>query len=174
MAEEPTPVAWTDEVRGLRLQAGLRRHFSAQRESSQLIECLLDKLTEIFQADRCALLAQDSCGEAEAWGLRGLDHSTLVSAEFSDYRRLIQGVLKAPEPVFTSSGVFPMTQPHHMGGFPPMSTFRTMLLAPLPLPDRGMGLIYLDKRIRKGLLMEPQLKVLLLVTAEFAEFIGSL
>ena len=126
---------------------GLQRYFEESSGRRPLRLRLLEKLQELFEAERAALFRKSGLGLELVEGL-GIDQEMLDLESFQSTRNLLELAIEVGrEPNLTSSLGDPRFIPHRE--FVP-SGLRSVLCIGIRDRQGQIGALYLDRKLRQG------------------------
>jgi putative nucleotidyltransferase with HDIG domain len=125
----------------------------------RVLEEVMDSLIKLMRAERGFLILIDPIdGKRKIETSRGIDHINLDEEAFSGSTTIVRKVADTREPVLTTNA----QEDPRFGAQESIIAFnlRSILCAPLKLKDKLIGVLYVDNRVRTGIFLESDLRLI--------------
>jgi len=150
----------------LRLLIDIGRFFNSSLEFTDVVTMVMDKVIEVFKAERGALFLLTEQQEPKVVLARGLNRTEIEADDFGVSRNLVKKVILTREPLLASNAM-------EDDRFTPfksvaLNAIRSIMVVPILYRDEVRGLIYVDNRFRSGIFGEENLHLLSLIANQAA------
>lgn len=155
-----------EEQNRWRLLLDVGAAFNSSLDFQTVLDSVMDKVIDVFGAERGCLFLKDEAGSLNLVCARGLDKTTIDHEDFLTSRNLLQQVLETGEPLLSSNA----TLDPRFGAFGSVSFHALRSLMAVPVVYRGQtrGLIYVDNRIQAGVFKPDQVELLTMIAQQAA------
>jgi signal transduction protein with GAF and PtsI domain len=149
-----------------RLLLEVGRDFNSSLDFQQVLDNVMDKVIEVFRAERGCLFLKDESGEIELVCARGMDRNTIDHDEFATSRSVLDQVMETGEPLLSSNALMDP----RFNAFQSVSlhALRSIMAVPVSFRGETRGLIYVDNRINAGVFNDNQVELLTMISQQAA------
>jgi HD-GYP domain-containing protein (c-di-GMP phosphodiesterase class II) len=159
MAENEDQAQW-------RLLLEVGRDFNSSLDFHQVLDNVMDRVIEVFGAERGCLFLKDESGSLNLVCARGLDKTTIEDEDFSTSRSVLQKVMETGEPLLSSNAALdPSFKQFASVSF---HALRSIMAVPVIFRGETKGLIYVDNRIQAGVFNYNQVDLLTMISQQAA------
>jgi signal transduction protein with GAF and PtsI domain len=149
-----------------RLLLEVGRDFNSSLDFQQVLNNVMDRVIEVFGAERGCLFLKDEAGTLNLVCARGMDKNTIDHEEFETSRSVLDQVMQTGEPLLSSNA----TLDPRFNAFGSVSFHALRSIMAVPVSFRGIttGLIYVDNRIQAGVFNYSQVELLTMISQQAA------
>lgn len=159
MAENPEQDQW-------RLLLEVGRDFNSTLEFQQVLSNVMDRVVEVFGAERGCLFLKGEEGDITLVCARGLDRNEIDHEDFATSRSVLTQVMQTGEALLTSNAA---NDPRFNAfGSVSLHALRSIMAVPIHFRGETRGLIYVDNRIHAGVFNEKQVQLLTMIAQQAA------
>ena len=159
MADNPEQDQW-------RLLLEVGRDFNSTLEFQQVLNNVMDRVVEVFGAERGCLFLKDEDAKISLVCARGIDKSTIDHEDFATSRSVLSQVMEKGEPLLTSNAA---NDPRFNAfGSVSLHALRSIMAVPINFRGETRGLIYVDNRIHTGVFNDKQVQFLTMIAQQAA------
>jgi hypothetical protein len=156
----------SDDQTRWRLLLEVGRDFNSSLDFQQVLSNVMDRVIEVFGAERGCLFLKDESGSLNLVCARGIDKSAIDHEEFSTSRNLLAQVMESGEPLLSSNAeVDPNFKQFASVSF---HNLRSIMAVPVIFRGETKGLIYVDNRIQAGVFNYQQVDLLTMIAQQAA------
>jgi response regulator RpfG family c-di-GMP phosphodiesterase len=154
----PLDTPESTESQTLRLLLDIGQTFNSSLEFPDVVNTVMDKVIEVFRAERGCLFVASEEGHPRMVGARGIDRTVIQDEDFRFSRSLVRRVMETREPMLSNNAMgderFADIQTVAM------HSIRSIMAVPILFQGRISGLIYVDNRLKTGIFHARHLELL--------------
>lgn len=155
-----------DDNEQLRVLLDVGRDFNSTLDFHEVLNNVMDKVIEVFKAERGCLMLKNDETEFEVVCARGMDRNTIEEEDFATSRNLVLQVLETGEPLLSSNAI---ADPRFDSfGSVSLHSIRSIMAVPVSFREEVKGLIYVDNRIKSGVFNDRQVDFLTMIAQQAA------
>jgi signal transduction protein with GAF and PtsI domain len=149
-----------------RLLLEVGRDFNSTLDFQEVLNNVMDKVIEVFGAERGCLFLKDEAGALNLVCARGMDKNTIDHEDFATSRSVLDQVMETGEPLLSSNA----TLDPRFDAFGSVSfhALRSIMAVPVSFRGQTTGLIYVDNRIHAGVFNYGQVDLLTMISQQAA------
>lgn len=149
-----------------RLLLEVGRDFNSTLEFEEVLNNVMDRVVEVFGAERGCLFLKDEEQQIGLVCARGIDRHAIDHEDFATSRSVLEQVMQTGEPLLTSNAA----KDPRFNAFGSVSLYALRSIMAVPILFRGetRGLIYVDNRIHAGAFHEQQVQLLTMIAQQAA------
>ena len=149
-----------------RLLLEVGQDFNSTLEFQQVLNNVMDRVIEVFGAERGGIFLKNEDGETSLVCARGLDRNEIDHEDFATSRSVLSQVMKTGAPLLTSNAA---NDPRFNAfGSVSLHALRSIMAVPIDFRGEIRGLIYVDNRIHTGVFNDKQVQLLTMIAQQAA------
>lgn len=163
------PAAMSEKIEDqnqLRLLLEVGRHFNSSLDFQEVLSNVMDKVVEVFRAERACVILIDDANEMQLVCARGMDRTTIESEDFDVSRGVLTQVIETGEALLSSNAT--LDPRFDAFGSVSLHALRSIMAVPVLFRGKTKGLIYIDNRIHAGVFSEDQVDLLTMIAQQAA------
>lgn len=140
--------------------------FNSSLDFQHVLNNVLDKVIEVFKAERGCIFLKDENESLNLACARGMDKSTIEDEDFATSRNVLNKVVQTGEPLLSSNAA--LDPRFDAFGSVSFHALRSIMAVPITFRDETRGLIYVDNRIQAGVFNHSQVDLLTMISHQAA------
>lgn len=156
----------SDDQLKWRLLLEVSANFNSCLDFQQVLNNVMDKVIEVFGAERGCLFLKNDAGSLDLVCARGLDKSDIDHEDFSTSRSVLDQVMKTGEPLLASNAA--VDPRFDAFGSVSYHALRSIMAVPVTYREQTRGLLYVDNRIQTGVFHRSQVDLLTMIAHQAA------
>lgn len=155
-----------DDPNQWRLLLEIGAYFNSSLDFQQVLNNVMDKVIEVFGAERGCLFLKDEEGAPNLVCARGIDNHAIDHEDFATSRSVLDKVMASGEPLVASNAA--LDPRFDAFGSVSFHALRSIMAVPVIFRGQTTGLIYVDNRIHTGVFNNSQVDLLTMISQQAA------